>query len=101
MERNWTYCEDLLKRMAKVMGVRVIAVPASGASERVWYVVKKQEPYVYRLTLSYVSPKILLDKFLNYYREFMDRPGIGRAIPNPFFGMSPEEAELRLAVMGI
>lgn len=56
---------------------------------------------MFRLTISYFSPAALLDKFLNHYSKFQGRPGLGRTIPNPFYGMSPEEAELMLALMGV
>lgn len=60
-------------------------------------VAKRQGDYVFRLTISYFSPKELFDKFLRHYDAFNTGSG---AVRNPFYGMSPEEVELRLAVMG-
>ena len=100
MARSWKQCESLLRRMAESMGLMIVSVPARGQARATWHVARRQGSYVFRLTVSYFSPKRLLDKFLNYYREFIDRPGLGQTAFNPFFGMSPEEAELKLAAMG-
>lgn len=100
MERTWKYCEDMLRRMAESMGFMIIVVPAKGKRLATWHVAQRRDGSVFRITVGYFSPAELLSKFLNYYREFMDRPGLDQMILNPFYGMSPEEAELRLAVMG-
>ena len=98
MELKWKQCERLLTRMAESMGLMIVAVPANCIAGPTWHVAKRQGSYVFRLTVSYFSPKELLDKMLNYYEAFNL---CGRVADNPFYGMSPEEAELRLAVEGV
>ena len=78
MERTWKYCEDMLKRMAGSMGLMIVSVPANGKRPAMWYVAQRQDGITFRITVSYFSPAELLSKFLNYYREFMDRPGLAR-----------------------
>ena len=86
-------------RMAESMGLMIIVVPANRMVGATWRVAKKLESHqVLRITVSYFSPKELLGKMLNYYQAFNL---CGRVVDNPFFEMSPEEVELRLAVMGI
>lgn len=97
MERTWKYCEDMLRRMAESMRLMIVVVPAKGKRPATWHVAKRQGSYVFRLTVSYFSPKELLDKFLNYYDVINTGFGMVR---NGFYGMSPEEAELRLAILG-
>ena len=95
---KWKQCESLLMRMAESMGLMIVVVPANSVVGATWHVAKREGSYVFRLTVSYFSPKELLDKMLDYYEAFNL---CGRVVDNPFFEMSPEEAELRLAVMGI
>lgn len=90
-------CESLLVRMAESIGLMIIVVPVNSVTGATWHVAKRQGSYVFRLTVSYFSPVELLDRMLNYYQAF---DLCGRVVDNPFFGTSPEEAELRLAVMG-
>ena len=97
MARTWKQCEDMLRRMAESMGLMVISVPANGKRPATWHVAQRRDGSVFRLTVRYFSPKELLGKMLNYYQAFNV---YGRVVDNPFFEMSPEEAELRLAVMG-
>lgn len=52
----------------------------------------------FSVTLSFFSPTKLLDDILTSKTAFMN-PGM--PLPNPFFGMSREELELRMAVAGI
>ena len=99
MKRNWKYYEGLLKHMAESMGLMIVSVPANRVVGATWHVAKKMKSRnVSRLTVSYFSPKELLDNFLNRY--YVINAGIGKKVWNPFYGMSPEEAELRMAVAG-
>ena len=50
------------------------------------------------VTLSFLSPTKLLDNILASKAAFMSSYIL---LPNPFFGMSREELELRMAVAGI
>ena len=50
------------------------------------------------VTLSFLSPTKLLDNILASKAAFMS---FSILLPNPFFGMSREELELRMAVAGI
>lgn len=78
----------MLARMAKSMGCALRADPGN------WYIARSRGV---PLTAEYYSPSELLDAVLNYYEAFyLDC----RVVDNPFYGMSLEEAELRLAVMG-
>ncbi len=79
--------------MAKSIGCTLKAVPGNYLIRAHWYIMQSGFP----LTVEYYSPVELLDRILNYYEAFSLR---GRIVDNPFFEMSPEEAELRLAVMG-
>jgi len=97
MERNWKYCEGLLKRMAESMELMIIVTPANRLCPGTWHIAQRQGSSVLRLTLNYFSPKVLLDKFLNFYDVINTGFGV---VHNPFYSMSPEEAELKLAVMG-
>ena len=97
MAWSWRQYESLLRRMAESMGLMITAVPAKGKLPAAWYVAKKRDGDMFRLTVSYFSPKELLDKFLNHYDVINTGFGMVR---NGFYGMSPEEAELRLAAMG-
>ena len=98
MAVKWKQCESLLTRMAESMGLMIVAVPANRMVGATLHVAKKLESrQVLRLTVSYDSPKELLGRMLNYYQAFNL---CGRVADNPFYGMSPEEAELRLAVAG-
>lgn len=97
MEWTWKYCEDMLRRMAESMRLMIVVVPAKGKRPATWHVAQRRGDDVFRLTVSYFSPKELLDKFLNHYDVI--NMGFGM-VRNGFYGMSPEEAELRLAVMG-
>lgn len=97
MERGWRWYDGMLNRMAESMGLMIVAVPANSIVGETWHVAKRCGDYVLRLTVSYFSPKELFDKFLRHYDVFNTGSGTVR---NPFYGMSPEEAELRLAVMG-
>ena len=97
MELKWKQCERLLTRMAESMGLMIVAVPANKATGATWHVAMRRGSYVFRLTVSYFSPKELLDKMLNYYQAFNL---CGRVVDNPFFEMSLEEVELRLAAAG-
>ena len=83
--------------MAESIGLMIVSVPANGKRLATWHIAQRQDGSVRRLTVSYCSPKDLLDKFLRYC-DVIDT-GIG-TVQNPFYGMSPEEAELRLAVSG-
>jgi hypothetical protein len=83
--------------MAGSMGLMIVAVPANSVTGETWHVAKRRGDYVFRLTISYFSPKELFDQFLCRYDVFNTGFGMVR---NPFYGMSPEEAELKLAVMG-
>lgn len=98
MERTWKYCEDMLRRMAESMGFMIVVVPAKGKRLATWHIAQRRDGSVFRITVSYFSPAELLDRMLNYYEAFDLR---GRVVDNPFFGTSPEEIELRLAVMGV
>lgn len=98
MEPKWKQCERLLARMAKSMGCAIKAVPGNWLVRAHWYVALPAPGGDWPLTVEYYSPVELLDRVLRYYREF--RPMHDRVVGNPFFGMSPEEVELRLAVMG-
>jgi hypothetical protein len=94
MAVKWKQCESLLVRMAKSMGCALKAVPGNCLIRAHWYIVQSGSP----LTVEYYSPVELLDRMLNYYEAF----GLhGQVVDNPFFKMSLEEAELRLAVMGV
>jgi len=84
--------------MAESLGIMIIVIPANSLRSATWHVAKRRGNCVFRVTLSYFSPKELFDKFLHHYYVFNARPGVVR---NPFYGMSPEEAELRLAIMGV
>ena len=97
MERDWKYCEDLLRRMAGSIGLMIVSVPADSLHSAAWYIAQRRNAEPFRLTFNYVSPKVLLDTFLNVYDVINTGFGVVR---NPFYGMSPEEAELRLAVIG-
>lgn len=94
MELKWKQCESLLARMANSMGCSLKTVPGNCPVRAYWYIVQSGSP----LTVEYYSPVELLDRMLNYYEAFDLR---GRVVDNPFFGTSPEEIELRLAVMGV
>ena len=94
MELKWKQCESLLMRMAKSIGCALKAVPGNCLICAHWYIVQSGSP----LTVEYYSPVELLDRMLNYYEAFDLR---GRIADNPFYGMSLEEAELRLVVMGV
>lgn len=94
---NWKQCESLLKYMAESMGLMIVTVPADSLHSAIWYIAQRRNAEPYRLTVNYFSPKVLLDTFLN-----LDVINAGFSVMrNPFYGMSPEEAELRLAVMGM
>lgn len=97
MEQNRKYCEDLLKRMAGCIGLMIVSVPADSLHSAAWYIAQRRNGSAFRLTFDYVSPKVLLDTFLNVYDVINTGFGVVR---NPFYGMSPEEAEVRLAVIG-
>lgn len=97
MARGWRWYESMLERMAESMGLMIVAVPANSVTGATWHVAKMRGSYVFRLTISYFSPKELFDQFLCRYDVFNTGFGMVR---NPFYGMSPEEAELRLAVAG-
>lgn len=97
MERTWKYCEDMLRRMAERIGLMIVSVPANGKYPATWHIAQRQDGIVRRLRVSYDSPKDLLDEFLGRYKVFNL---YGRVINNPFYGMSPEEVKLRLAVLG-
>ena len=94
MELKWKQCESLLTRMAKSMGCMLKAVPGNCLIRAHWYIVRSGWP----ITVEYHSPAELLDRMLNYYQAFNL---CDRVVDNPFFEMSPEEAELRLAIMGV
>lgn len=99
MEPKRKQCENLLKRMAESMGLALIAVPGGPIIDAHWYIAQRLlHGYENKLTATYFSPVDLLDEMLNYYQAFNLR---GRVVDNPFFGMPPEEVELRLAVMGV
>jgi hypothetical protein len=83
--------------MAESIGLMIVSVPANGKCPAMWHVAQRQDGIVRRLWVSYDSPKDLLDEFLGYYRAFNL---YGRVTNNPFYGMSPAEVELRLAVLG-
>lgn len=98
MELKRKQCERLLARMAESIGLTIVVVPANCIAGTTWHVAKKLESrQVLRLTVSYFSPKELLGRMLDYYQAFNL---CGRVADNPFYGMSPEEVELRLAVVG-
>ena len=85
--------------MAESMGFMIVVAPATSFAGATWHVAKQLESrQVLRLTIDYFSPKELLGRILNYYQAFNL---CGRVVDNPFFEMSLEEAELRLAVMGV
>ena len=98
MELKWKRCENLLKRMAESMGLAIVAVPDDSIVGTHWYIAQRLRGHENKLTATYFSPADLLDEMLNYYQAFNL---CGRVVDNPFFEMSPEEVELRLAVMGI
>ena len=98
MKLKWKQCENLLKRMAESMGLVLVAGPGDLIIDAHWYIVQRLRGYENKLTATYFSPADLLEEMLNYYQAFNL---CGRVVDNPFFGMSPEEAELRLAVMGV
>ena len=81
-------------RMANSMGCALKTVPGNCLIRAHWYIAQGSFP----LTIEYYSPVELFDRMLNYYEAFVDLRGW--VVDNPFFEMSPEEAELRLAVMG-
>lgn len=93
MELKWKQCESLLMRMANFMGCSLKTFPGNCLIRAHWYIVQSGSP----LTVEYYSPVELLDRMLNYYEAFNLR---GRIADNPFYGMSLEELELRLAVIG-
>lgn len=93
MEPKWKQCESLLARMANSMGCALEAVPGNSLVLAHWYIAYDGSP----LTVEYYSPVELLDRMLHYYEAFSLR---GRVVYNPFFEMSREELELKLAVMG-
>lgn len=94
MEPKWKQCESLLSRMAKSMGGELKAVPGNCLVRAHWYILQSSGV---PLTAEYYSPSELLDAVLNYYEAFyLDC----RIVDNPFYGMSLEEAELRLAILG-
>lgn len=98
MAQGWEQCESLLRRMAESMGFMVVAEPATAFAGSTWHVAKRLDSrQLLRLTIDYFSPVELLGRMLHYYRTFNL---CGQIVDNPFFGASPEEAELRLAVMG-
>ena len=97
MARSWKQCDSLLRRMAESMGLMIVSVPANKIVGATWHVAKRYGNYMLRLTVSHFSPKELFDKFLRYYDVFNTGSDM---VQNPFYGMSPEEAELKLAVMG-
>lgn len=101
MERSWKQYESLLRRMAESMGLMIVVTPSTVWRGSTWCVATTRGGHTYHVTLSYFSPAALLDKFLNHYSKFQGHPNLGQTIPNAFYGMSPEEAELRLAVMGV
>lgn len=91
-------CESLLKYMAERIGLMIVSVPANGKYPATWHIAQRQDGSMRRLRVSYDSPKDLLDEFLGRYKAFNL---YGRVTNNPFYGMSPEEVELKLAVMGV
>ena len=97
MAWSWRQYESLLRRMAESMGLMITAVPAKGKCPAAWHVAQRRDGSVFRITVSYFSPKELFDKFLDHYDVFNTGFGMAR---NPFYGMSSSEAELRLAAMG-
>ena len=97
MELKRKQCESLLRRMAESMGLTVVAVPDNQVIDAHWYIAQKLRGYDNQITAIYFSPKELLDGMLDYYQAFNL---CGRVADNPFYGMSPEEVELRLAVAG-
>lgn len=90
-------CESLLMHMAGSIGLMIVSVPANSKHPTMWHVAQRQDGIVRRLRVSYDSPKDLLDEFLGRYRVFNL---YGRVTNNPFYGMSPEEVKLRLAILG-
>lgn len=90
-------CESLLMHMARSIGLMIVSVQANGKCPATWHVAQRQDGIVRRLRVSYDSPKDLLDEFLGHYRVFNL---YGRVTNNPFYGMSPEEVKLRLAILG-
>jgi hypothetical protein len=98
MELKRKQCENLLKRMAESMGLVLVAGPSVSIIDAHWYIAQRLRGYENKLTATYFSPADLLEEMLNYYQAFNL---CGRVVDNPFFGMSPEEAELRLAVIGV
>lgn len=98
MKMKRKQCESLLRRMAESMGFTMVAVPGDQVLPAHWYIAQRWRGYDDVLTATYFSPKDLLDGMLDYYQAFNLR---GRVVDNPFFEMSPEEVELRLAVMGV
>lgn len=97
MAWSWRQYECLLRRMAESMGLMIVSVPVNGKRPATWHVAQRRDGFVFRLTVSYFSPKELFDKFQRHYDVFNTGFGMVR---NRFYGMSPEEAELRLAAMG-
>lgn len=97
MELKWKQCESLLMHLAESIGLMIVSVPANGKCPATWHVAQRQDGIVRRLRVSYDSPKDLLDEFLGRYKVFNL---YGRVTNNPFYGMSPEEVKLRLAVLG-
>lgn len=83
--------------MAESMELMIIVIQAKGKRPDMWYIAQRRDGFVFRLTFGYSSPKDLLDKFLNHYDVINTGFGIVR---NGFYGMSQEEAELRLTIMG-
>jgi hypothetical protein len=94
MEPKWKQCESLLARMANSMGCALKADPENCLVRARWYIVQSGG---FPLTVEYYSPVELFDRMLNYYEAFHL---CGRIVDNPFYGMSREELELKLAVMG-
>lgn len=80
--------------MANSMGCSLKMIPGNCLIHAHWYIVQSGSP----LTVEYYSPVELLDRMLNYYEAFNL---CGLVVDNPFFKMSLEEVELRLAIMGV
>ena len=111
--------ECALRWIAGRLGYRLAAEPASGKTAPCWRMVCDVPPKNLRagfmsntcrtfgipcaicpfgVTLSFFSPAKLLDDILTDKTAFMN-PGL--PLPNPFFGMSREELELRMAAAGV
>ena len=99
----------ILKRIAGVMGLELhheseYVHDGTYEADR-WWFMSKPFPRGYtcegvpgwRMTMSFYTRRKLLDDILGSRTAFLDR---GEVLRNPFYGMSLEEAEVRLAVMG-